>query len=156
VTKRHRRAYRILGVPPGTPQDDVKQAYRDLAQVWHPDRFSHSDRLQAKAQRNLKRINEAYALLKDYEPEVGVRPSRLSMTMSAVMDLGDIMQSREIHRGPESVRQPPDRHRNVVLGVGDFRATGARRSRRRNGRWRVGAMVGILLLVAAAVLFQLV
>ncbi|HET9708685.1 MAG TPA: J domain-containing protein, partial [Gemmatimonadales bacterium] len=39
--------------------------YRDLAQVWHPDRFPDNNRLQEKAQQNLQRINEAYALLRD-------------------------------------------------------------------------------------------
>lgn len=59
------QAYRLLGLAPGATADEVKTAYRDLAQVWHPDRFPDNDRLREKAQQNLQRINEAYALLRD-------------------------------------------------------------------------------------------
>lgn len=61
--------YEILELEPGASLKEVKQAYRDMAFVWHPDRFSHNPRLQAKAQLRLKEINEAYDrlqfLLKD-------------------------------------------------------------------------------------------
>ncbi len=151
MTRDHRRAYRILGIPPGSPKDTVKQAYRDLAQVWHPDRFQHSDRLHEKAQKNLARINEAFAVLKDHEPSESVRTSRLSMTMSAVMDLGDIMQTREIHR-MRDVRQPPGRNRDVVLGVGDMRATGVRRRSKRSTPWLVWvAMMALIALLGFAI-----
>jgi hypothetical protein len=39
---------------------ELKAAHRDLAKVWHPDRFLHDPRLQQKAQEKLKEINEAY------------------------------------------------------------------------------------------------
>ena len=39
---------------------ELKAAHRDLAKVWHPDRFLHDPRLQEKAQEKLKEINEAY------------------------------------------------------------------------------------------------
>ena len=54
------RYYELLGVAPGTNGRELKEAYRDLAKVWHPDRFSHDPRLQQKAQEKLKAINEAY------------------------------------------------------------------------------------------------
>ena len=55
--------YELLGVAPGTSGQELKDAYRDLAKVWHPDRFSHDPRLQQKAQEKLKEINEAYERL---------------------------------------------------------------------------------------------
>jgi len=64
------RYYEILELEPGASLKEVKEAYRDMAFVWHPDRFSHNPRLQAKAQLRLAEINEAYrqlrSLLKDY------------------------------------------------------------------------------------------
>src|SRR4029079_18185020 len=42
---------------------ELKAAHRDLAKVWHPDRFQHDPRLQEKAQEKLKEINEAYDLV---------------------------------------------------------------------------------------------
>ena len=57
------RCYELLGVRPGISSKELKAAYRDLAKVWHPDRFSHDPRLQTKAQQKLKEINEAYEQL---------------------------------------------------------------------------------------------
>jgi hypothetical protein len=57
------RAYEVLGVKPGVSDRELKAAHRDLAKVWHPDRFVHDPRLQQKAQEKLKEINEAYEQL---------------------------------------------------------------------------------------------
>ncbi|TAE53437.1 MAG: J domain-containing protein [Oscillatoriales cyanobacterium] len=54
------RCYEILEIEPGTSPEEIKRAYRDLAFVWHPDRFAHNDRLQQKAQQRLTEINQAY------------------------------------------------------------------------------------------------
>ena len=71
VMERYRdisRCYEILGLKPSATPDQVKQAYRDLCKVWHPDRFGHDPRLQQKAQEKLKEINEAYEHLRNYRP----------------------------------------------------------------------------------------
>ena len=52
--------YRILEIEPGASLEEIKRAYREMARVWHPDRFSSDVRLQNKAQEKLKRINLAY------------------------------------------------------------------------------------------------
>ncbi|HWT00630.1 MAG TPA: DnaJ domain-containing protein [Pyrinomonadaceae bacterium] len=52
--------YELLGVRPGASVQELKTAHRDMAKVWHPDRFAHDPRLQQKAQEKLKEINEAY------------------------------------------------------------------------------------------------
>jgi hypothetical protein len=57
------KGYDLLGVKPGVSNRELKAAHRDLAKVWHPDRFLHDPRLQEKAQEKLKEINEAYELL---------------------------------------------------------------------------------------------
>lgn len=55
--------HEVLGVAEGASAQELKIAYRDLAKVWHPDRFAHDPRLQQKAQEKLKEINEAYEQL---------------------------------------------------------------------------------------------
>lgn len=60
------KCYSTLELQPGASLEEVKQAYRDLAKVWHPDRFSHDHRLQRKAQEKLKEINYAYDRLQSY------------------------------------------------------------------------------------------
>lgn len=56
--------YRTLDLEPGASPEEVRDAWRDLAQVWHPDRFPNNERLRARAEQNLQRINEAYERLK--------------------------------------------------------------------------------------------
>lgn len=76
--------YKILELEPGASLDEVKEAYRDLAFVWHPDRFAQNTRLQAKAQIRLKEINEAYRKLRyflnDSQPQTA--PKRKTPTQT--------------------------------------------------------------------------
>ncbi len=62
--------YQVLEIEAGASQADIRQAYKDLAKVWHPDRFCSDAALQQKAQEKLKRINAAYEFLKSYQPQV--------------------------------------------------------------------------------------
>lgn len=60
--------YDILGIDPDSSLEDIKRAFKDMAKVWHPDRFPNDPRLQAKAQEKLKEIIGAYrALLRYHE-----------------------------------------------------------------------------------------
>ncbi len=52
--------YRLLELEMGASRAEIKRAYRELVQVWHPDRFSHDPVLQRKAEEKLKQINLAY------------------------------------------------------------------------------------------------
>ncbi len=70
--------YKILELEPGASLEEVKEAYRDLAFVWHPDRFVHNSRLQARATVRLKEINQAYRKLRYFlsNPQQQVAPTR--------------------------------------------------------------------------------
>lgn len=56
--------FRVLGVEPEASWERIRQAYRDLVRVWHPDRFQSDPQLQLRAEQQLQRINEAYLQLK--------------------------------------------------------------------------------------------
>jgi hypothetical protein len=76
------KAYELLGVKPGVSSVELKAAHRDLAKVWHPDRFTHDPRLQEKAQEKLKEINEAYELLSSGKtPRAASPPPRAAETV---------------------------------------------------------------------------
>lgn len=34
--------YRVLGVAPDAPDDEIKKAYRELAKKYHPDNYTDS------------------------------------------------------------------------------------------------------------------
>jgi hypothetical protein len=77
-----RRYYRILEIPYDSSFPIVKQAYRDLVRVWHPDRFCHDERLQKLATEKLMQINEAYRVLRSLSPQEVEQNSAVSQPFS--------------------------------------------------------------------------
>jgi len=51
--------YLVLGVSPSASDDEIKQAYRELAKKYHPDNYINNP-LADLAQEKMKEINEAY------------------------------------------------------------------------------------------------
>ena len=60
------RYYKILGLSTSASEEDLKNAYRELVQVWHPDRFTHNPSLQKRAEEQLKEINSAYEAIRKH------------------------------------------------------------------------------------------
>lgn len=58
--------FQLLELDQTATLDEMKQAYRDLVMVWHPDRFGQNVRLREKAERKLKQFNQAYEHLKQW------------------------------------------------------------------------------------------
>eukprot|EP00775_Hariotina_reticulata_P001748 gene1748-2089_t len=56
--------YAVLNVPRDASYEDIKKAYKNLAQVFHPDKHL-DDHLRDKAQEAFSRLNEAYEVLSD-------------------------------------------------------------------------------------------
>lgn len=67
------RYYEILGLRVGALPDEVKQAYRELAKLWHPDRFSDPQQ-KLRAEEEIKQINQAYQSLKSHQPDPPTSP----------------------------------------------------------------------------------
>lgn len=53
----------ILELEPGVSWQQVKDRYRFLAKVWHPDRFGADLRARTRAEQQFKAVNEAYQWL---------------------------------------------------------------------------------------------
>ncbi len=57
--------YNVLGVSPGASRQEIHEAYRKLAQQYHPDKVSHlGPEIQETAKRKFIEIQQAYEQLK--------------------------------------------------------------------------------------------
>ena len=66
MTSEINRCYQVLELEPGASPEQVKEAWRELVKVWHPDRFPNDAKLQRRAQERLKEINLAYEKLQEF------------------------------------------------------------------------------------------
>src|ERR1700751_883607 len=104
-------AYRsVLGVDANITPEQLKQAYRDLVKIWHPDRFAHDTRLQLKAEAKLKEINEAYKQLRALidRQRAAPRPSEIRRPNTD----NERSKQRQFNRKPGRTRKPAAKTRS--------------------------------------------
>ena len=75
-------ALRVLGLKSDATPSEVQVAYRELAQMLHPDKFGDNKRLRERAEQQMRTINEARdVLMKGSRASSGAaRPGRGSKT----------------------------------------------------------------------------
>ena len=62
------KAYAILGLQPNATAEEVKQAYRNMAKKYHPDRVITEDAAIKKgAEEKFKQVQEAYELISKFQ-----------------------------------------------------------------------------------------
>src|SRR5512138_607740 len=59
-----RDAYRVLEIAVGASEDDVRDARKTLAKVWHPDRHANDPELAKKAEAKLADVNTAFETIR--------------------------------------------------------------------------------------------
>ena len=58
-------AYKILGISPSATDEEVKNAYREMAKKYHPDKVSHlGEEVKKAAEEKFLKVNEAYEAIK--------------------------------------------------------------------------------------------
>lgn len=133
--------YEVLGVDEQAPAAEVRQAYVRLARRHHPDFFAGADGpTRADAERRMRAINEAWAVLGDqgrrlaYDQTRGLAPERAGQSCGRPFepfDAGeDDIDPRDL---PDEPYRPDDRGRKGPLG-------------------RVAGLAPVLAFVAAVVL----
>lgn len=55
--------FQTLGLGSDASPQAIHDSYRELARIWHPDRFADSAEIRVRAEQRMKRINAAYSRL---------------------------------------------------------------------------------------------
>ncbi|NVN97606.1 J domain-containing protein [Candidatus Nomurabacteria bacterium] len=61
-----KRCFDILEISSSASHEEAKVAYRLMCQVWHPDKYTHSEQLHTKATSKIKEINDAWSHLEEF------------------------------------------------------------------------------------------
>ena len=94
-----KECYRVLEQPLGAAPSEVRQAYKRLVRIWHPDRYADDPRQQRIANEKFRTINEAYRVLSKL-----TKRREAASAESVVDDLRDVFGgTRDSHaRGSSS------------------------------------------------------
>ena len=82
--------YSVLEVKPGCQWEQIRESYRRLVQVWHPDRYEQASDELLQAEHKIKEINEAFTALSNYYKLHGKLPfsPEINVTVPRHEDFG--------------------------------------------------------------------
>lgn len=104
--------YAVLEIGPTATNADIKKAWHEQLQVWHPDRFNHAPALHRKAEARTQLINQAYQTLSD--PAARARYD--AATQAAPSTTPPPRPSPAPHTSPPPRSQPAPRSRQGHRG----------------------------------------
>ena len=135
-----REYFRILELKPGASAEEAKQAYREMAKAWQPDRFQDDPGLLGKARERLREIDNAYDRLQDY-----FRAHR-ELDGSSQTTGEDRAESREVRGGDDAppILPPPLPRPPESTGTGEEKKSHA------GVIWGVVVVVGIIAVLIIA------
>jgi DnaJ domain len=96
-----------LELPVDASPAEIDEAWRQLVQVWHPDRFGHNRPLQLRAEERLKQINEAHRNLLTTVPPSGATGATADPTPGVTTRAVNEEQAPSGYSGENRVVQCP-------------------------------------------------
>lgn len=112
--------YEILNISENSSEKDIKEAYRKLIKVWHPDLHPGDEEAVIKTQE----INEAYGVLSD--PEDRVRYDRFLSIKKAFVSKKEEVRREEAIENEETLYEEVDYHNMTYKEYCEAVAKGAR------------------------------
>ena len=89
--------YAVLGIRPGSPEQEILQAYREQAKRWHPDRGAGEE-----AEQRMAEINAAYDLVRAAQQHEAGAPPRAPQAPTRVAGKGGwLIGPLRLALGPE-------------------------------------------------------
>lgn len=107
MTERYTNNYRILGIQPGASWQELRQAYKSLVNIWHPDRFQQNVRQRKLAEEKTKEITQSYQELAEYYKKYGALPRRIDTTETYITPDIDPLDSMDVHPAPDKQDTDP-------------------------------------------------
>ncbi len=98
----------VLELGSNAGESEIREAYRVLVKVWHPDRFPNDAKLKAAAEEKLKALNAAHAFLTSDAPPRR-RPQPAEQTYKAARPQAEPPRRQDTHYRARS--GPPRRRR---------------------------------------------
>ncbi len=163
------QALKVLGLGFGAGDAEIKDAYRVLVKVWHPDRFPGDQRLRITVEEKLKEINAAYQSLtisaeaprRSASGPEATRTSDESDAATAARPSGPKTPSGPDNAQPNHAGEPqpapPQYHWKSNSQAVPLRTWEHHRRRRRSQRTihtnaiRAAVVLGVLLVILTAV-----
>src|SRR5690348_17955317 len=73
--------YAVLGLTPAASADDIRQAFRRLAKLWHPDHYATApEELRERAERRMRALTRAYEALSEDRKSTRLNSSHPSIS----------------------------------------------------------------------------
>jgi hypothetical protein len=112
--------YRALGLNPGAEAVEIRAAYRQMMQQWHPDLFKAGSPMQVTAEDITKEINDAYdqlyrkKLYKNFSPKSERKDETSPKARSSSASAAPKEEARERAKRPApSKTRPPKRAQKI-------------------------------------------